>query len=497
MKLYQVFAIMVVSLALGACTQSAAPETAAPTEAQTETAKPEEAANPEDTAKPEETKETAAETSKPESTSAAKTQDAAEISAPETFEDSPEWVGGLKEAEDAEQLFVVAGIGRTTAYISMHEKDADGNWKQVITTPGYIGKYGLGKEKEGDAKSPVGTFHFNYAFGIAPDPGCALEYHQVDDDSYWSGDQREGYRYNEMVSIKDFPDLNVDDSEHIVDYINQYQYCLNISYNEEGTPGLGSAIFLHCLGPIKPYTGGCVAIPEDKMIKVMQNVKENCVVVIGSMEELIPELWEEFGLSSETEPADADQAADENQAADTSSVKGSGLGLIRDREQLTSSEGCETWTQMVDWTLGDGQGYANVKLGDADVLLVSDNTFSNGGAENAVGAEVFGYADDGSIVYLGYVKSGGSATPIAVKDGMLYVSGHHYICKITVTDGKLVVVEEAWETFDKDGNGTFHYSSDDGGDYTDFDPEEAEKIFQSLGDECFNAEFVVFSTVKR
>ena len=66
---------------------------------------------------------------------------------------------------------------------------------------------------------------------------------------------------------------------------------LNLSYNEEGTPGLGSAIFLHCLGPFKPYTGGCVAIPEDQMLVVMQNVRPDCVVVIDSLKTLSPETW--------------------------------------------------------------------------------------------------------------------------------------------------------------------------------------------------------------
>lgn len=206
-------------------------------------------------------------------------------------EDSPEWVAALGEAQGADQLFVVAAVGDTTAYVSMHEKDAEGSWKALVTTPGFIGKMGLGKIREGDARTPVGVFGFNYAFGIAEDPGCALEYHQVDEDSYWSGDVREGYHYNEMVSIKDLPDLSLDDSEHIVDYTFQYQYCLNISYNADGTPGLGSAIFLHCLGPYKPYTGGCVAIPQEQMVKVMQNVREDCVVVIDSLWNLSPDTW--------------------------------------------------------------------------------------------------------------------------------------------------------------------------------------------------------------
>ena len=199
--------------------------------------------------------------------------------------DSPEWVTKLTQAKDAKQLFVVAVRDQSsTAWVSMHEKDSSGNWKMLMTTPGFIGKNGLGKTKEGDGMTPVGTFSFNRAFGIADDPGCAIPYVKVDNDTYWSGDGREGMHYNEMVSLKDYPDLNVDDSEHIIDYTYPYQYCMNISYNDKGTAGAGSAIFLHCFGDRKPRTGGCVAIPEEQMYFVMQHVDPECVVVIDSME---------------------------------------------------------------------------------------------------------------------------------------------------------------------------------------------------------------------
>ena len=197
-------------------------------------------------------------------------------------QNSPEWVTKLDAAKNAKQLFVVAGYERSTAWISMHEKDADGSWKMIMSTPGFIGKEGLGKTKEGDGMTPVGTFHFNKAFGIADDPGCAMDYTKADDNTYWSGDS--DLMYNQMVSIKDYPDLKKDDSEHIFDYQYEYQYCLNISYNEDGTPGKGSAIFLHCFGDRKPRTGGCVAIPEEQMYFVMQHVNPDCVVVIDSME---------------------------------------------------------------------------------------------------------------------------------------------------------------------------------------------------------------------
>ena len=203
--------------------------------------------------------------------------------------DSPEWVKALPAAQEAKQLFVVAGLGmdKTTATISMHQKDETGNWQQIFSTPGYVGKNGLcldADHAEGCGQTPIGVYHFNKAFGIAADPGCALPYIQVDENTYWSGDPAR--LYNQMVDLRDVPDLVLDDSEHIVDYEYQYQYCLTIRFNEEGTPGRGSAIFLHCLGTKKPYTGGCVAVPEYIMKLVMQRVQADCVVVIDTMESM-------------------------------------------------------------------------------------------------------------------------------------------------------------------------------------------------------------------
>ena len=203
--------------------------------------------------------------------------------------DSPAWVTDLPAAREADQLFIVAAMGmdKTTAYITMHQKDADGNWKQILSTPGFVGRNGLcfdADRAEGCGQTPIGVYHFNKAFGIAADPGCALPYFQADDNTYWSGDPDR--QYNRMVDIRDVPDLALDDSEHIVDYEYQYQYCLNISFNEEGTPGRGSAIFLHCFGPAKPYTGGCVAVPENIMRMIMRQVSPECVVIIDTFENL-------------------------------------------------------------------------------------------------------------------------------------------------------------------------------------------------------------------
>ncbi len=207
--------------------------------------------------------------------------------------DSPEWVTKLPEAQDenTKQLFVVGAMGMdlTTATVSMNQRDSSGKWKQILSSPAYVGKNGMIKDEEraeGCGRTPLGTYRFTKAFGISDDPGCALPYVKVDEDIYWSGDPREGMRYNEMVNIKDLPDLDPNECEHIIEYEYPYRYCLNIGFNEEGTPGRGSAIFLHCLGSAKPYTGGCVAVPENIMKLIMQRVDPECVVVIGLFEDM-------------------------------------------------------------------------------------------------------------------------------------------------------------------------------------------------------------------
>lgn len=48
---------------------------------------------------------------------------------------SPEWVTKLDAAKEAEQLIVVAGVDKTTAYVTMHEKNQNGEWEQLIATP--------------------------------------------------------------------------------------------------------------------------------------------------------------------------------------------------------------------------------------------------------------------------------------------------------------------------------------------------------------------------
>ena len=142
------------------------------------------------------------------------------------------------------------------------------------------------------------------------------------------------------------------------------------------------------------------------------------------------------------------------------------------------------------------QLYANITLDDTDVLLLSGDAFEFDGQAQAVSAEVF-YYNDGTPAYAGFVRSGGSANPLMINDGKLYAAGHHYVGKFTITDGQLVIAAEAFETFDMDGSPTYHYASDDGGDYTNLDQDAAKKAFDDLFSEYMEGEIIEFSIVNK
>ena len=198
--------------------------------------------------------------------------------------ESPKWVTDLKATKDADQLIVVAGVDKTTAYVTMHEKDKDGKWHQIIATPGFIGLDGLGKANINDCYTPVGTFTIDKAFGLADDPGCQVEYTKVDENYYWSGDDK--HNFNQLVNIKDVPDLDTENSEHIADYDYAYQYVLNMGYNSECKKEKGFAFFFHCFRVNRTYTGGCVGVPENIMKFIMQHIKPGCKITIDSLKNM-------------------------------------------------------------------------------------------------------------------------------------------------------------------------------------------------------------------
>ncbi|MEA2829091.1 MAG: hypothetical protein QOG43_3530 [Actinomycetota bacterium] len=166
---------------------------------------------------------------------------------------------------DAGQAVLVTadGYGSTTASLTTWVRNAAGGWEQVHGPwPARLGRAGLappGEKREGDGRTPSGTFGFDFLFGVEPDPGVALPYRRVTGPSIVWDDDPSSPSYN----------LWVDGGRGEAMYVTPaYAYGAVIAYNADRTPGLGSAIFLHVStgGP----TAGCVSLPVDRLLEVLR-----------------------------------------------------------------------------------------------------------------------------------------------------------------------------------------------------------------------------------
>ena len=191
----------------------------------------------------------------------------------------------LKISSKTDQIMITVPIANNTYFANFYYYIKKQNiWYEYLISQAHIGQNGLGKEIEGDRKTPIGAYTFNSYFGIADNPGTNLPYIKLNDSLYWDGDSN-SKNYNSMVNIETYKNFDPEESEHLIDYTLGYQYAMNMNYNEKRTPKKGAGIFLHCYTE-NPYTAGCVAIPHDNMKKVLQNVNEKAVIIIDYKENI-------------------------------------------------------------------------------------------------------------------------------------------------------------------------------------------------------------------
>lgn len=177
------------------------------------------------------------------------------------------------------QLMLVRYTGGCDADVFYYIKNTSSNdaWELAFEKDGaYVGKYGIGKTKEGDAKTPVGEYKAVSAFGILPDPGTAFEWTDITPVTY-SCDENCKY-YNQIIDTKKTGHKCT--GERMYDFSPEYNYGIALNYNEHNIYPEGSAIYLHCKGP-KPFTGGCIAISQDNMELVLKTACPGFIVCIG------------------------------------------------------------------------------------------------------------------------------------------------------------------------------------------------------------------------
>lgn len=168
------------------------------------------------------------------------------------------------------QLITVSAASYTTTYATFRAYNVSGTKKTLVFGPwrarvGYNGVARAGKKREGDGKTPSGTYGFSFFFGVDPPvKGFAFPFRHAYTYDYWDDDPASP-RYNEWVDAKINNPGRYPEPMHNVP---AYNYAAVIAYNTARTRGLGSAIFLH-VGTGRA-TGGCVSLPQSQLLKILR-----------------------------------------------------------------------------------------------------------------------------------------------------------------------------------------------------------------------------------
>ena len=185
--------------------------------------------------------------------------------------------------KDVHQAVLVEGSanGGVTATVSGWER-RDGGWNQVFgPTQAMVGRNGLapsGEKREGDGRTPSGTFELRRAFGYGKDVPTELDYRVVTEKDFWI-DAPTSPLYNQWVT-GDVPGVS---HEVLRRQDDLYKYAIVIEYNTDPVvPGMGSAIFLHVWRGAGEPTAGCVALAQAELLRLLQwlDARRNPVILL-------------------------------------------------------------------------------------------------------------------------------------------------------------------------------------------------------------------------
>ena len=178
----------------------------------------------------------------------------------------------LSGSSGVRQLITVTTASSAATYATLRVYDVSGAKRVLVFGPwtarvGYNGVARPGRKREGDGKTPSGTYGLSFFFGVQPALGFSFPFRHAYSYDYWDDDPSSP-RYNEWVDArKQKPGANPEPMHQVP----AYDYAAVIAYNTARVPGLGSAIFLHV--GTGTATAGCVSLPRAELIKVLRWLK--------------------------------------------------------------------------------------------------------------------------------------------------------------------------------------------------------------------------------
>ena len=167
------------------------------------------------------------------------------------------------------QVITVTAASHRTTYATFRAYQITGAKKVLVFGPwtarvGYNGIALAGRKREGDGKTPSGTYGFSFFFGVDANPGVAFPYRRAYRHDYWDDDSRSP-RYNEWVDVRK---VSAGADPEPMYNVPAYDYGAVIAYNTARVPGRGSAIFLHV--GTGGDTAGCVSLPVKRLLRVLR-----------------------------------------------------------------------------------------------------------------------------------------------------------------------------------------------------------------------------------
>jgi L,D-peptidoglycan transpeptidase YkuD (ErfK/YbiS/YcfS/YnhG family) len=169
--------------------------------------------------------------------------------------------------------------GSTRATVQAWTKSGSG-WQRVgPAIDGYVGSQGMTTApSESKSATPMGSFTLTQAFGSQARPATDLPYFRTTPADWWisqtTGAAASVYNTHQRCTKSGGCGFHAP-SEQLYYAGKFYNYAVVIDYNTRNAPGgvrlgAGSAIFLHVHPPGTGPTAGCVAIPQDQLLRIMR-----------------------------------------------------------------------------------------------------------------------------------------------------------------------------------------------------------------------------------
>lgn len=183
----------------------------------------------------------------------------------------------VPDVGSATQVVLVDSSG-SSATIRACERRG-GRWVSVMgRMSGHVGYRGVappGDKREGDRRTPGGTFRLGRGFGVQPDPGGTwFSWRRATRDDVWVDDPGSDL-YNTWQQLP--ANGRWDSAESLYQPLD-YAYAQVVDYNTAPVPGRGSAIFLH-VDDGNP-TLGCITLRRSALLEVFRWERPGTVIVI-------------------------------------------------------------------------------------------------------------------------------------------------------------------------------------------------------------------------